>query len=222
MSIILVGSQKGGVGKTTISVNLASLMATKGKDICLVDADVQGSSSEWAAERETKDAVKSITCVTLQGDIKKSLLDLNKRFEIIIVDAVGRDSKELRSAMMVANVFVSPFKPSQIDLNTIPKVIEIFGVAKMMNEALQGLFVQNLCSTLPTMKEADEAELILSEIDEAKLSPVRLCDRKVYRDSFSEGFGVHELVRTKAKATKSEFSACNEISWLLDEIESLL
>ena len=52
MSIILIGGEKGGTGKTTLAVNIAAARARDGHDVLLVDTDPQGSASYWAAARE--------------------------------------------------------------------------------------------------------------------------------------------------------------------------
>lgn len=52
--IILVGSEKGGVGKSTIATNVVTYLALQGKDVMLVDADKQGTSSNWSQDRTFK------------------------------------------------------------------------------------------------------------------------------------------------------------------------
>ena len=52
MAVIVVGSQKGGVGKTTIATNLAAWLVKQGSDVLLVDADDQGSTADFTAWRE--------------------------------------------------------------------------------------------------------------------------------------------------------------------------
>ncbi|MFL1887601.1 AAA family ATPase, partial [Klebsiella pneumoniae] len=49
--IISVLNQKGGVGKTTLSVNIAARLAADGARVLLLDADPQGSALDWAAAR---------------------------------------------------------------------------------------------------------------------------------------------------------------------------
>jgi chromosome partitioning protein len=49
--ILICGGIKGGVGKSTIAVNLAILRAAIGKDVLLVDADEQGTASDFTAVR---------------------------------------------------------------------------------------------------------------------------------------------------------------------------
>jgi len=49
MTTVAVLSQKGGVGKTTLAVNLASELARDGSDVLVVDPDPQGAASRWPA-----------------------------------------------------------------------------------------------------------------------------------------------------------------------------
>jgi len=52
--VIAVLNQKGGVGKTTLTVHLATAMARRGEKVLLIDADPQGSALDWAAARVGK------------------------------------------------------------------------------------------------------------------------------------------------------------------------
>ena len=58
--IILIGGEKGGTGKTTLSTNIAAKLALEGEDVLLVDTDKQGSASAWAA---TRDELEDVTRV---------------------------------------------------------------------------------------------------------------------------------------------------------------
>ncbi|EKB1992589.1 AAA family ATPase [Vibrio parahaemolyticus] len=207
--IILLGSQKGGCGKSTLAVNIAGQLAHMGKDVCLLDADRQGSASEWIEYREEADVPITIHSVSKYGNISEALTDLKQRYEYVVCDVAGRDSKELRYGMLAADILVSPLRPSQPDINTIPNLTEIFEQAKTMNPDLRGLLVLNLCPTLPTIKEADQSAEYLEGLDGFSLAVVRIHDRKAYRDAFSEGLCVAEWKDQKAK---------NEIEWLVNEV----
>ena len=104
--IILLGSQKGGCGKSTLAVNIAGQLAHMGKDVCLLDADRQGSASEWIEYREEADVPITIHSVSKYGNISEALTDLKQRYEYVVCDVAGRDSKELRYGMLAAGLFV--------------------------------------------------------------------------------------------------------------------
>ncbi|HGU9300246.1 TPA: AAA family ATPase, partial [Escherichia coli] len=88
--IILVASQKGGCGKSTTSVNICAELARANKDVVLLDADKQGTSARWASDRNAAEVSPVIHCVQKFGNIRETLLDLDKRYEFVVVDTAGR------------------------------------------------------------------------------------------------------------------------------------
>jgi chromosome partitioning protein len=67
---------------------------------------------------ENKD-LATVHCIQKYENIRDTLLDLDKRYEYVVVDAAGRDSRELRTGMTASHILVVPFRPSQPDLDTI-------------------------------------------------------------------------------------------------------
>ena len=127
--IILIGSQKGGCGKSTTAVNICAELASLGNDVVLVDADRQCTAANWISDRLSKPNVPKVHCVQKYDNIRETLLDLNQRYGFVVVDAAGRDSRELRTGMTACHVLIVPFRPSQPDLDTLPKLREIISQA---------------------------------------------------------------------------------------------
>ena len=200
--IVLLGNEKGGCGKSTIATNLAAWLASRA-DVVLLDADRQATSATWASDREGANA-PTVHCVQKYDNIKSTVDDLASRYEHVVIDAGGRDSKELRTALLAANVVVVPFRPSQPDIDTAPAMAEIIAQAKDFNENLQVVAVLTQCPTNPAIKEIQEAEEALSEYIE--VLPVRVYDRKVYRDAISQGLGATEMNNPKAKDEINELA----------------
>lgn len=117
--IVIIGSNKGGVGKTTTAVNLATALAMKGNDICLVDADPQRSASRWYAEREVAELKPLITLIEKRDNITQTLKTLGEKFDHVIVDVAGRNSRELITGAVVADIIIAPHQCSQLDLDTL-------------------------------------------------------------------------------------------------------
>jgi len=207
--IVLVGSQKGGCGKSTTVVNVCAELARKGKDVVLVDADRQCTAANWAMDRTGKEKLPTVNCVQKYENIREALLDLNKRYDYVIVDAAGRDSRELRTGMTAANVLLVPFRPSQPDLDTLQNLQEIITQAKDLNPKLTVYGLLTLAPTNPMVQEAEEAREYLMDYPEIKLLNTIIRDRKVYRDAMSEGLGVVEMNNLKAS---------EEIQSLIQEI----
>lgn len=195
--IILVGSEKGGVGKSTISINIAAELAQRNQDVCLVDADKQGTASRWAQDRVDA-RFKPVQCISLHDNIHKPLLDLSDRYKILVVDVAGRDSRELRTGMLAADVLVTPFRPSQPDLDTLPHLADVIEQAKDMNPSLICRAVLSMAPTNPRVNEVNQAKDYLKSYPEFVVCDAIVRDRKAFRDSLAEGAGVVEWGDPKA------------------------
>lgn len=201
--IILLGSQKGGCGKSTIAINIACSLANLGKDVVLVDADPQQSSANWVRDRDETSLAK-VHCIQRYGDIKSTLKDLNQRYAYVVVDVAGHDSKELRTAMLVADKLIVPFKPSQLDLDTLPHLTEVIDQALSFNEQLQCFGLLTLAPTNRANKEVVQAKEYLSDFPLLQPLTTIIHERKIYRDVLAEGKGVIEATNAKAR---TEFDA---------------
>lgn len=198
--ILLIGSQKGGCGKSTLATNLCAYYAHKGGDVVLVDADRQGTSSRWAQDRaENHPLLPKVHCVQKYENINPTILDLCKRYEHVIIDAAGRDSRELRTGMISADILIIPFRPSQPDLDTLPKLWELISEAQEINMALVPTAVLMMSPNNPKIKEVEEARQYFLDFPGIKLIQSDIKDRKIYRDAMSEGQGVIEMNNTQAR-----------------------
>ena len=203
--IVLIGSQKGGCGKSTTAVNLCASLADAGRDLILVDADRQGTASNWASDRAEQTDIPLVNCVQKYGNISSTLKDLDGRYEYVIVDAAARDSRELRTGMVVADILVVPFRPSQPDLDTLVAVHKLVNQAGDLNADLSAYAVLTMASTNPLVNEVAEATEYLVDYPDIHLMETVIRDRKVYRDAVSEGLGVIEMSNAKAKDEISSF-----------------
>lgn len=148
--ILLLGGEKGGSGKSCLAQNLAVWLQARGGDVLLLDADPQGTTADWAAERSDQEDLKSIPVVQAHGNIRQTLIDLRNRYRQIVVDAGGADSEALRSAMTVASHMLIPFRPKRRDLKTLPKVENLAKLAVAVNPALIVRAVITQCPALPS------------------------------------------------------------------------
>lgn len=198
--IILIGSQKGGCGKSTTAVNISAELANKGHDVVLVDADRQCTAANWALDRVENTALSKVNCVQKYENIRDTLLDMDQRYEYVIVDAAGRDSRELRTGMTAAHVLVVPFRPSQPDLDTLANMQEIIVQAKDLNPGLKVFGLITMAPTNPIISEEADARDCLKDYPVITLLSTIIRDRKIYRDAMCDGLGVVEMDNPKAKA----------------------
>lgn len=197
--ILLLGGEKGGTGKSTVAVNLAVWLARQGADVVLIDTDVQRTASHFIDRRNAITDVPKIHSAEKHGNVFDTVRDLAKRYQQVIVDAGGRDSEELRTALVAAHVVYCPLKASQPDIETSIHMNELVKLARGMNPALEARLLISMGPTNPVIHEAAEAREILGELPDFSLSDVVIRDRKVYRDAMIEGRGVIEMGNARAK-----------------------
>lgn len=210
--IVLVAAEKGGVGKSTIASNLAIHLAHSGVDVVLLDTDAQATCARFVERRDEAAIQPQVPCVQRTGEVSATLRDLARRYEVVIVDAGGRDSREMRSAMVVANLLLTPVKASQADLETLPKLNELINLARGLNPDLKASAVLSMAPSNPVIREVEGARELLAEFDQLELADTVIRDRKVYRDALLGGKGVVELDNATARA---------EIQLLADEFFEL-
>jgi len=109
MKAVLIANPKGGSGKTTLSVNIAGLLANQGECVAMLDMDRQQSASLWIESRPHN--LPSIS--TLEARQDDGLLD-----DWLIVDSsAGLHGKELTDAIKLADKIIVPICPSIFDLH---------------------------------------------------------------------------------------------------------
>src|SRR5476651_1448820 len=112
--IIGVLNQKGGVGKTTIAVNLAAAFANSGARALLVDADPQGSALAWSSARE-RDPLFAVVGMA-KPSLHRDLPDLAKNYDFVVIDGAPRVNELGRSAILASDFVLLPVQPSPYDV----------------------------------------------------------------------------------------------------------
>ena len=200
--IVIIGSNKGGVGKTTTAVNLATALAMKGNDICLVDADPQRSASRWYAEREVAELKPLITLIEKRDNITQTLKTLGEKFDHVIVDVAGRNSRELITGAVVADIIIAPHQCSQLDLDTLGELQHQVVRVRDLNPELKVLAYHTMASTNPSVRETERKEFMEYLAEFPGIEPLKAVGfyRKAYKDSIAFGKSVLETENGQAAA----------------------
>lgn len=213
---IAITNLKGGVGKTTIAVNLASAFTQRGKSVCIVDTDLkQHSSLEWAGNRgEDKSPIqvfavepKQVTATMLKG--------LEQQYDLIIIDGTPQLSELATRTILASDIVLIPLLPSVFDFRAFETFFELLNDLQETKKS-GGL---GKIEAYVIMNRASEKANITKEVTEGlqsykiPLLETKLSSRNAYADTATDGIGV---VEGKDKKAKEEFNK------LTDEIEKII
>jgi chromosome partitioning protein len=209
--ILVVGGEKGGVGKTTIATHLAVARVAAGRPVVLVDADSQGTASSWADARKEQ-PVPQVPCMTLRGGkVHVELRELARHYEDVIVDPGGADSQEFRSSLLAAHLLLMPLKPGSFDFWTLSKMQEVVTMAEIYNQDMRVTVCLSQVPPSARDRAARDAAVILAEMPRFRLLKAMIGFRAAFYHCAGDGLTVSELSSRDGKA-------CAEVSLLRNEV----
>jgi chromosome partitioning protein len=212
--IIAIVQTKGGVGKTTLTVNLAVERVIRGKrDVLLVDADDQATASDFTALRTEKLGQAGYTAIQLTGNaVRSQVLSMKKKFDDILIDTGGRDSQALRAALTVAEIALIPFQPRSFDVWALDKIAALVEEARGFNPGLRAFALINCADA--SGPDNDAAAATLRDHTGIAYLDSPLGRRKAFPNSNALGLSVLE-------ANPLDRKARFELTRLADHIKDL-
>ena len=207
--IIGLLNQKGGVGKTTLSVNLAASLARTGARLLLIDADPQGSALDWAAARgeESLFSVIGFPRATIHKEIGK----IGQGYDHVIIDGPPRVTDLARSAIMASDVVLIPVQPSPYDIWSVDEIVKLTEEARVYRDNQKVTFVINR-KIANSIIGRDVREALANYSIPTMTAAVT--QRVIYAEAVAQGQAVYELDPNGPAAAEIE-AVTNE---LLEEL----
>ncbi|MFO0851854.1 MAG: ParA family partition ATPase [Gemmataceae bacterium] len=208
--VISVLNQKGGVGKTTLTVHLATALARAGEKVLLVDADPQGSALDWSAARRGEPLFP--VAGLPKASLHKELPALAANYAYALIDGPPRVYDVARSAILASDLVLIPVQPSPYDVWAAREIVDLLGEATVFKPGLKAAFVVNR-RIVNTAIGRDVAEALAEypvPVLEASVS-----QRVLFAESAAQGLTVFELATGGGAAVK-------EIETLAGEVRGVL
>ena len=211
MPVVAIVNQKGGTGKTTLSINLASAFAEIHPTL-LMDADPQESALEWADSRATPQ-MNLDACGVEPSGLLRDVRRLATTYGWIIIDGppgIGRVSAD---AVRAADIVLIPSKPSPFDVWAASDIVE---AVKARQEATGGIPKAFFVITMarPRTRLVGQVNAALAEYGLPVLE-ARTAERVVYPMAAIDG---RSVLDSRDRAAQGEILAMrDEIERLSDE-----
>lgn len=183
MNVIAFLSQKGGSGKTTLSVHTAVAAEASGQKVCVIDADPQESATAWANARA---APTPVVATAQAGDLPSALKAAeDEGITLTVIDAPPHAAPAASQIAKRSQLVLVPVRPSAFDLAAVPAAVEIIRAAKV-----KGAFVLSACPfRAPEIAETRAA----LEAYGLPIVPHEITDRRAFSRAVTSGSAVTEF-----------------------------
>jgi chromosome partitioning protein len=212
--VIAVVQLKGGVGKTTLAVNLANEACVLGDTVTLIDCDPQGSAMAWSEPRRLPFEVRQETFgsraqIVWVRNVLKSL------GSVLVLDTPAGLGANLDAVVLISDVIAIPCSPSSLDILSAVKTIEAVRRPNRLDPAARPAIV-----LVPTRVDAStiEGQQIVEQLAETgELVGPPLS----YDTNFVRSFATGEALAAFAPGTKSHHEVVSAAAFLLQQRSKL-
>lgn len=205
--IFSIANQKGGTGKTTLSMNFAAGLSQRGRTL-IIDADPQGSAGQWSS-LSSDDKPFPVSVIAVGGNLAREAERFAKDYDFIVIDCPPTlETSNMSLAMQVSDAILIPVLPSPVDLWASIRLADAIEHAKIRNRKLRPYLVINQLEPRSALSNAMKEALQEFNI------PVLQCGvrrRAIYRTAAVEGVSVYCLGK------RGEVAA-QEINDIIEEV----
>lgn len=206
--ILTIANTKGGVGKSTLAVNIAVERARLGKCVWLVDGDRQGSSQTAILIRSEAGIEPGLACSHFPDGaiLRTQVLQQKSNFDEVIIECGGRDSTAMRAALTLTDILLVPFVPGSFEVWAMEDVVNLVRDARSVRDGLTAFSLLNRADPNPRSNDnADMLDAMRDYNEDIQLLEHTIRQRKVFAAAAGSGRSVSELkLRAHEKSAKTE------------------
>jgi len=205
VAVTTVGNLKGGVGKSTIAINLATAAEIRGIPTAIIDADPdQQAAAKWHDSRAT---ARPSVLSAVYSRLPQSIAEAERNgAELIFIDTAAFEQKILTASIHVANLILIPCRPTAQDVQYLTATTDIVAAHRKPAAIV-------LNQVEPRLPETEQARSLIDKLG-LTLSPMHLSKAVAYQRAIAAGVGVTEFEPT-GKASQEILSLLDWISRLI-------
>ena len=205
--VFAISNQKGGTGKTTLSMNFAAGLARRGRTL-VIDADPQGSAGQWTGLAPDNRPFP-VSVIAVAGNLAREVNRFRQDYQYVVIDCPPTlETETTRLAMSVSDTILIPVLPSPIDLWASVRLAEAIEQAKLGNPKLGAYLVINQLEPRNALSRGMQQALAEFDIPSLKGGLRR---RAVYRTSAIEGASVFCMGKRGEAAAQEIESIIKEV-----------
>ena len=185
--VFTIANQKGGSGKTTLSMNFAAGLAQRGRTL-VIDADPQCSASQWSSLAANNKPFP-VSVISVGGNLTHEVDRFSRDYDHIVIDCPPTlETETIKQAMMSADTILIPVLPSPIDLWASVRLAKTIEQIKQLKPELKAFLVVNQLEPRSALSRAMQEAL-----DEFDLPALKngLRRRAIYRNVAIDGSSVY-------------------------------
>lgn len=211
--IVAIAGTKGGIGKTTLTIQLAAARARAGRRVWLVDGDRQGSAIAAITNRADVAGLPMIAAAHYPDGkvLRAQVMAQAAGFDDVLIDVGGRDSTALRAALILSDAVLVPFAPRAFDVWALSDIGNLIAEARSQRDGLRAMAVLNQADPGVLAADNDEAADAAIEVPELEFVEAPIRRRKAIATASALGLSVEEAVPRDPKACAEMAALCKAL-----------
>ena len=200
--IITIGHTKGGVGKSTLALNIAIERLRSGADVLLIDGDSrQTSVSKAAGIRSDTGIEPKLPCIVLDDarSFRHQVSLLKDKYQDLVIDVGGKDSSALRAALTVTDVLLLPVAPESVEIWALDDISATITEAQSIHN-FRVMSILNRAK--PAGRDNEDTITVLREYPQIQILPGSIGNRGAFSSAFGRGLSVAEYRPVNLKAAQ--------------------
>ena len=192
--ILLIANTKGGVGKTTLALQMATARALQGRRVLAIDGDRQGSLiASLTARAESGKPAIAAAHLPDGPTLRAQLAAQAGLYDDVVIDAGGRDSTALRAGLMAAHLVLIPVQPRALDMWALADLASLIDEARSMRDGLRTVAVLNQADPQARARDNDDARTMMADTPQIDRLGPAIVRRKALANAAGLGLHVSEL-----------------------------